>query len=95
QYDATIIPSKTAMPPGRFAVVRVYLKDGRILEHRTDIPKGSPGNPLTEEERYQKLLNCCSENLALNLSDAVEVLEDRMDTNSLIQILKTKYHRQF
>ena len=89
QYDATIIPSKTAMPPGRFAVVRVYLKDGRILEHRTDIPKGSPGNPLTAEERFQKLLDCCPEGIAPQLAAVVETLERDTDLNSLIQILKT------
>ena len=89
QYDAAVVPSEAAMPSGRFAVVRVYLKDGRILEHRTDIPKGSPGNPLTAEERFQKLLDCCSEGVAPQLAAFVETLENDTDLNSLIKILKT------
>ena len=65
------------------------LKDGRILEHRTDIPKGSPGNPLTAEERFQKLLDCCPKGIAPQLANAVETLKSDTDLSSLIKILKT------
>lgn len=90
QYDDTIIPSKTAMPPGRFVIVRLYLKDGRLIEHRTDTPKGSPGNPLTAAERFQKLQACCSEDIALKLTALIETMESASDMSSLIKVLKTK-----
>lgn len=90
QYDAAILPSERAMPPGRFVIVRVYLKDGKFLEHRTDTPKGSPGNPLTPEERYHKLLACCPEDIALKLAEFAETMENASDMSSMIKILKTK-----
>ena len=87
--DATIIPAETAMPPGRFCIVQLYLKNGRILKQRTDTPKGCPGNPLTSEERYQKLLACCPETLVSKLLGEVEELHHASDMSSLIQVLKT------
>lgn len=87
--DATIIPAETAMPPGRFCIVQLYLKNGRILKQRTDTPKGCPGNPLTSEERYQKLLACCPETLVSKLLGEVERLHHASDMSSLIQVLKT------
>ena len=87
--DATIIPAETAMPPGRFCIVQLYLKNGHILKQRTDTPKGCPGNPLTSEERYQKLLACCPETLVSKLLGEVEGLHHASDMSSLIQVLKT------
>ena len=77
------------MPPGRFCIVQLYLKNGRILKQRTDTPKGCPGNPLTSEERYQKLLACCPETLVSKLLGEVEGLHHASDMSSLIQVLKT------
>ena len=89
QLDAAIVPLETAMPPGRFAIVRVYLQDGRRLEERVDTPKGSPGNPLTAEEQRQKLLRCCPAEVAERLLSAVGGLADAQDLGALIQVLKT------
>ncbi len=90
RYDGTVVPSKTALPPGRFVILRLHLQDGAVLERRTDTPKGSPGNPLTAEERYQKLSECCPNGLASELMPFVETLESESDLDPLVQLLKTK-----
>ena len=38
----------------RIALVRVYLKDGSVMEHRVDYAKGEPENPMTADEMREK-----------------------------------------
>ena len=43
------------------AVVRVYLKDGRIKERRVDYAKGSTVNPISDKEIEEKFYECVGE----------------------------------
>lgn len=95
RYDDAVIPAKTALPPGRFGIVQLYLTNGSIRENRTDTPKGSPGNPLTAEEQYQKLQACCPAEIAEKLPDEIKVLDNNSDMSGLIQILKTETVQEF
>lgn len=40
------------------SIVRVHLRDGRVLEGRAAFAKGSPANPMTDEELRDKFLGC-------------------------------------
>ncbi len=42
-----------------FAIVRVTMRDGRLLEERCDLPRGMWGLPLTRDERLAKFRDCC------------------------------------
>lgn len=42
------------VPKKRASILNVIMKDGTILSHRVDYPKGEPENPLTEEELIRK-----------------------------------------
>ena len=89
-YDDRIVPDKDAQPEGRFGIVQIVMENGRIFSRRTDIPLGSPRNPLTSEEQYRKLADCCSEKMARKLARAVDELENCSDLVNLIKILKRK-----
>lgn len=65
------------------------------IGERTDTPKGSPGNPLTAEEQYQKLQACCPAEIAEKLPDEIKVLDNISDMSGLIQILKTETVQAF
>ncbi|MBR8646386.1 hypothetical protein KEH51_29440 [[Brevibacterium] frigoritolerans] len=55
ETDATIKPSKAALPVGRFTIVTVTTTSGDVLSKRIDTPKGSPGNPLTKPQLIEKI----------------------------------------
>ncbi|MDR1573825.1 MAG: MmgE/PrpD family protein [Clostridiales Family XIII bacterium] len=38
--------------------IRIWLRDGRTLEGKIDVPPGTPGNPMTEEEHRQRFFDC-------------------------------------
>ncbi len=40
------------------SIVRVHLRDGRLLEGRAAFGKGSPANPMTDAELREKFLGC-------------------------------------
>jgi 2-methylcitrate dehydratase PrpD len=52
--DGETVPAPDAMPKGRFAIVTVMMEDGTAYAERVDRPRGSPGRPLTEQERLMK-----------------------------------------
>ena len=54
----------------RFAEVTLHLEDGRVLSRRVEHPRGSPQDPLTQDELDCKFLDCAS----LVLSDVVSSL---------------------
>jgi 2-methylcitrate dehydratase PrpD len=74
--DPAIEP--TAIEPAR---VKVTLKNGAVLEARSDTIKGSPQEPMSAEERLAKLRDCLAFGLeaapaqADRLAEAVESLE--------------------
>ncbi|SMC95117.1 MmgE/PrpD family protein [Rhizobium sp. RU36D] len=41
------------------AVTRAFLKDGRVVEAAVSHPKGSPQNPLSQDDLRQKFHACC------------------------------------
>lgn len=67
----------------RFAEVTLHLEDGRTLVRRVEHPRGSPQQPLTQEELDRKFLDCASlvldditASLALDKLHAFERLKD-------------------
>lgn len=56
-----------AMVPAR---VRLVLADGRVRELRRDVMKGSPDDPLTEQEVFAKFRHCVAFGLGASNSDA-------------------------
>jgi 2-methylcitrate dehydratase PrpD len=56
-----------------WAVVRLRLKDGRLLEERCDKPRGIWGVPLTRRERIDKFNSCVDG--ALDDADAGRIVE--------------------
>ncbi len=42
------------------AMVKVFLKDGGMLEARVDKARGNPENPMTKNEVREKYLDCCT-----------------------------------
>ncbi|WP_285769030.1 MmgE/PrpD family protein [Peribacillus sp. SI8-4] len=73
--DATIKPSKEALPKGRFTIVTVTATNGNVLSKRIDTPKGSPGNPLTKSQLKTKLLHAIGDEArAEQLIEAVHSL---------------------
>lgn len=57
------------------------------MESRVDVPKGAPGNPLTEEEQQRKLLMCCGERTAAGFLETVGNLENLDSMEPLLQLL--------
>lgn len=87
-YDANISPLPEAQPPGRFTIVKVFLKDGRVLEKRVDIPRGSPKRPLTKEELEEKLVLCAGKERAARLQHAVAALRSSENVQELFAYLR-------
>lgn len=86
-HDGSVKPHPEAQPKGRFTIVKVHLKDGNCMESRVDVPKGAPGNPLTEEEQQRKLLMCCGERTAAGFLETVGNLENLDSMEPLLQLL--------
>ncbi len=57
----------TALEPTR---VKLTLLDGRVIERREDIVKGSPQAPMTEAERMAKFYDCLEFGLGATRADA-------------------------
>jgi 2-methylcitrate dehydratase PrpD len=57
EYDAAVTPSESALPKGRFTIVKVKTIKGDLFSKRIDTPKGCPRNPLTEDELKSKLFH--------------------------------------
>lgn len=66
-------PELTAIFPEKWACrVQVVLKDGSVHEAQVDIPKGEPGNPMTELERQAKFRRLVEPVLGIERSRALE-----------------------
>jgi 2-methylcitrate dehydratase PrpD len=59
-YDATEWDTGELLP----CIVRVRLKDGRVLEGSAGAPRGDPDNPLTWEQIADKYRDCARELLS-------------------------------
>ena len=74
------------------AVLRVRLHDGRELERRTDVNRGGPQNPLSDEEIATKFeMNArrhVSEELIAQLSATVLALPEAVGLEPLTRLLR-------
>jgi 2-methylcitrate dehydratase PrpD len=79
------------MEPRRQAVVEVTTIDGRRLEHRVDVVRGSPENPMSGAEVRVKAMGLMApvvgEERATGIADAVEELDEAGDLDRLITLL--------
>lgn len=74
EEDAKMDPG--AMAPAR---VKLFLVDGREIERGRDVMKGSPDDPLTEEEVLDKFRHCIAFGLGASKSDVDRLAETIMD----------------
>ncbi len=62
------------------AIVTVKTLDGSTYEKRVDFPKGSPENPLTDDERLAKFWDCISHAAMPLYRDKVEEVVELVDS---------------
>jgi 2-methylcitrate dehydratase PrpD len=75
-------------------IIKIHLKDGRILSGRADFGKGSPANPMSYEEVAEKFHGCADfagwpSDKAKQIVELVRTLESEPDLSRL-SILCTK-----
>lgn len=69
-------------------ILKITLKDGRVISGRADFGKGSPTNPMSYDEVAEKFLGCAAfaewpTSKAKQVIDAVRKLEDISDVRTL------------
>jgi 2-methylcitrate dehydratase PrpD len=69
-------------------ILRITLKDGRVIAGRADFGKGSPANPMTYDEVAEKFLGCAAfaewpRSKANQVIEIVRKLEDVADVRTL------------
>jgi len=78
----------------RTAILKIYLRSGRLLENRVDYPKGDPMNPMTMAEVGEKFRTIAEPVLgkakADHIVDIVSRLEDVKDCRPLVGLLSLK-----
>ena len=83
---------KKTEPGGRPCRVTVRLKNGQVLSRDAQHAKGSPENPMTEEELKDKFAECAREALSVEAAHRalalIEALEKVDDVRSLTDILR-------
>ncbi len=67
--------------PGDYGEVSITLHDGRMLERRVTEPKGSPGNPLTDNQVASKFIDCAG--LAVSHELAYKIMAKIMELEKL------------
>jgi 2-methylcitrate dehydratase PrpD len=89
-YDKTEWDTDELLP----CIVRVCLKDGRVLEQSADAPRGDPGNPLTWAQIAGKYRDCARELLsegdAEHTLDLLHRLEELPNLVEVMEILTFK-----
>lgn len=71
------------------SIVEVELKDGRKITERVDAPKGSPENPLSNEEVKAKFLNLATTSLPLQKAEEIIALVENIENLPSIRQLTT------
>jgi 2-methylcitrate dehydratase PrpD len=74
------------------SLLKIHLKDGRMLTGRADFGKGSPSNPMTFDEAATKFRGCAEyaawpAHKAENVITVVRDLDSVQDTNALTSLL--------
>jgi len=72
-------------------ILKVHLKDGRVIAGRADFGKGSPSNPMSYDEVAEKFLGCAEfaewpTERAHGIVEAVRTLETLPDIRTLISL---------
>lgn len=81
------------VPKKRASILNIIMKDGTILSHRVDYPKGEPENPLTDEELTQKFnsLAMASGLSEENCNKVIELInQPTFSINDLLGLLKVE-----
>ena len=70
------------------SVIRIHLKDGRVLSGKADMAKGSPSNPMSYEEAADKFRECADfahwpKGKAAAIIEAVKAIEKAPDMTKL------------
>lgn len=91
RIQLNVCPDIPVENPVSWIIIRVYTKDGCVLQQRCDKLKGMAGNPLTRAERLEKFYGCVIPSLPQDQADEVVALVDRMaelaTINRLMQIV--------
>jgi 2-methylcitrate dehydratase PrpD len=74
------------------SILKIHLKDGRIIPGRADFAKGSPANPMSFEEVADKFRGCAEfakwpEEKAEGIITFVKTLENAPDISKLTGLL--------
>jgi 2-methylcitrate dehydratase PrpD len=73
-------------------ILKITLKDGRVISGRADFGKGSPANPMSYDEVADKFLGCAAfaewpTSKARQVIEVVRKLEDVPDVRTLTALL--------
>src|SRR5499425_2963846 len=76
------------------SLLKIHLKDGRVIAGRADFGKGSPANPMTFEEAAMKFRGCADyaewpKAKAEKIVDSVKSLESLADVSVLFPLLSS------
>ncbi len=81
------------VPLKRGSVVKIYKKDGTVLEHRVENPAGEPENPVSDKVLLDKFMrntsNILSEEGAKKVASLVMSLEEISDISELMKLLSS------
>lgn len=80
---------------GRQAIVEIRCRDGRVLRHRSEEPRGEPTNPISVEDLDRKFAGLAAmalsdEAIIRRISDRVMSLEDDPEVGTLPAMTKAK-----
>jgi 2-methylcitrate dehydratase PrpD len=73
--------------PTRFTEVTIALRDGRRLQHRVQVAKGQPKNPLTDAELAAKFRDCASRILPAAQAEALLAAVGRLEALADVAVL--------
>ena len=73
-------------------IIEIQLNDGRVIKGAADFGKGSPANPMSDEELQQKFRECArwggvGDATAQRVSDCVWSIESATDVRALTRLL--------
>lgn len=72
-------------------IIKIHLKDGRVISGRADFGKGSPSNPMSYDEVAEKFQGCAEfaqwpADRTRKIIDMVRSLETLQDMRTLTQL---------
>ena len=92
--DDNLVPGAGYYDPSEAEQVDVFLKDGREFSQFCDQAKGTPENPMTDAERYEKMTDCMTKAVGLEktkiLIERLEKLETLSSVTELTDLLSER-----